>query len=113
LDLANEALGVFVASYSGEYRHPTAGSYLISPTHCASAPLTEWSISASGTLVPPPELAPFIGDKPEPARIAQIKARQEAAARRQRQPGAAGWSPEEREEQRQREAIARIFRRKR
>lgn len=113
LDLANELLGVFVASYSGEYCHPTAGSYLISPTHYASAPLEEWRISESGTLAPPPELVPFIGDKPTPARIAQIRARQEAAARRQRQPGDAGWVPEDREEQRRQEALARIFRRKR
>lgn len=85
LEVANESLGVFVTSYSGEYRHPTAAKYIFSPTHYASAPLKEWSMSASGTLVPPPELVPSIGDKPTPARIAQIKARQEAAARRKRQ----------------------------
>lgn len=127
LNLAHESIGVLVANYAGEYRHPTAEEQMRVPTHYASAPLMEWGISgASGALVPPPEMAEYIGEKPEPARIAQIKARREAAERppkpQWQPPGASSdhykssaseWSPREREQQRQREAIARIFGRNR
>jgi hypothetical protein len=44
------------------------------PTHYASAPLREWSISTSGALVPSPGLADYIGKKPEFARLAQLTA---------------------------------------
>lgn len=58
-----------------------------SPTYYASAPLSEWRLSGAGSLVPPPRIAEFIGDKPEPARVAQLKAHREALARRtSRQP---------------------------
>ncbi|MET3934933.1 competence protein CoiA family protein [Arthrobacter sp. OAP107] len=87
LDMEYESLGVLVAMYGGSYRHPTAEQYLVSPTHYASAPLSEWRLSGAGSLVPPPGMAEFIGDKPEPARLAQLKAHREALARRtSRQP---------------------------
>jgi hypothetical protein len=52
------------------------------PTHNASAPLSEWRLSDAGSLVPPPGIAELIGDKPEPARLAQLKAHREARAGR-------------------------------
>ncbi|MEV7132098.1 competence protein CoiA family protein [Arthrobacter sp. NPDC093128] len=61
LDMAYESLGVLVAKDSGRYRHPTAERYILSPTHYASAPLSEWSLSDAGSLVPPPGMAEFIG----------------------------------------------------
>ncbi|MBD1591121.1 hypothetical protein HC744_03595 [Arthrobacter sp. S1_S22] len=84
LDMEYESLGVLVAMYSGSYRHPTAQQYLVPPTHYASAPLSEWRLSDAGSLMPPPGIAEFIGDKPEPARLAQLKAHREAHARRTR-----------------------------
>lgn len=126
MDMAHESIGVLVASYAAGYRHPTAEGQILSPTHYASAPLTEWGISASGALAPPPEMAEYIGDKPEPTRVAQIKAHREATARPPKpawhpssassnpyEGSASGWSRNEREQQRQREAIASIFGRKR
>jgi hypothetical protein len=65
--MEQEFLGVLVAMYGGSYRHPTAERYLVPPTHYASAPLSEWRLSGAGSLVPPPGIAQFIGDKPEPA----------------------------------------------
>jgi hypothetical protein len=125
LDMEHESIGVLVARYPTGYRHPTAERHLRPPTHYASAPLAEWGISASGSLVPSPEMAEYIGDKPEPARLAQLKALQEAAARppqpQRQRPGASSehykssaseWSPSEREQQRINEAIGRIFGRK-
>ena len=127
--------------YSGSYRHPTAERYLMTPTHYASAPLSEWRLSDAGSLVPPPGIAEFIGHKPEPARLAQLKTHREALARRtSRQPatpverrtdalrqyrsrtsysqvlGASASSARidpEREAQREAEAIERIMGRKR
>jgi hypothetical protein len=81
LDVEHESLGVLVADYSRGYRHPTAEGRILSPTHYAAAPLAEWSIAATGALVPPPGMAEFIGDKPEPARLAQLNAHREAVAR--------------------------------
>jgi hypothetical protein len=80
LDMGYESLGVLVAMYSGSYRHPTAERYLVPPTHYASAPLLEWKLSDAGALMPPPGIAEFIGDKPEPARLAQLKTHREARA---------------------------------
>jgi Competence protein CoiA-like family len=123
LDMEHEELGVLVARYPNGYRHPTAERYILTPSHYASAPLSEWNISASGSLLPPPEMAEYIGDKPEAARRAQLKAHLEPAARPP-QPGASSnhygsgtsdggeWSPSEREQQRINEALARIFSRK-
>lgn len=82
LDMAYESLGVLVAKDSGSYRHPTAERYILSPTHYASAPLSAWSLSDEGSLVPPPGMSEFIGDKPKSARLAQLKAHREALARR-------------------------------
>ncbi|MFH5877291.1 competence protein CoiA family protein [Arthrobacter sp. NA-172] len=82
LDTEYGSLGVFVAMYSGSYRHPTAERYLVPPTHYASAPLSEWSLSNEGSLVPPPGMSEFIADKPELARLAQLKAHREARAGR-------------------------------
>jgi hypothetical protein len=141
LDMEYETLGVLVAMYSGSYRHPTAERYFLSPTHHASVPLSEWRLSDAGSLVPPPGIAEFIGDKPEPARLAQLKDHREALARRtSRQPatplerrtdalrqyrsrtsysqvlGASASAPRidpEREAQREAEAIERIMGRKR
>lgn len=79
LDMEQESIGILVANYSNGYRHPTAEKHVRAPTHYASASLSEWSISASGALVPPPGLAEYIGEKPESARLAQLRAhRQEA-----------------------------------
>lgn len=127
LDMAHESIGILVANYAGDYRHPTAEGHILSPTHYASAPLAEWGISTSGALEPPPQMAQYIGEKPEPARLVQIKAHWEAAARPSKPPwqpppdatsehyksSTSGWRPSEREQQRQREAISRIFGRNR
>lgn len=82
IDMEYESLGVLVAMYGGSYRHPTAERHLVSPTHYASAPLSEWRLSDTGSLVPPHGMAEFVGDKPEPARLAQLKVHREALARR-------------------------------
>ncbi|MGN7201405.1 competence protein CoiA [Arthrobacter sp. SAFR-044] len=82
LDMEYETLGVLVAMYSGNYRHPTAERYLVPPTHYASAPISEWSLSDAGSLVPPPGMAEFIGDKPESTRVTQLKDHREARAGR-------------------------------
>lgn len=131
LDMEHEEIGIFVASYSGRYRHPTAEGYLCAPTHYASAPLVEWGISATGALVPPAALGEFIGNKPESARSAQLQAHRERTAGPARQapaPGPRATPPRqrqqdaafpsqtprvvsEREQQRIDETIARIFRR--
>jgi hypothetical protein len=79
MDMEHEEIGVLVANYGGDYRHPTAERHLLGPTHYAAAPLAEWSISASGSLVPPPEMAEYIGDKPESARVAQLRTHREGA----------------------------------
>lgn len=141
LDMEHEEIGVLVAPYGNEYRHPTAENYVVVPTYYASAPLAEWDISASGSLVPPPEMAEYIGDKPEFARIAQLKDHREASARRALAPrrpmslerrmqavsqhagasigqvlgpsGSAPWHDAEREAERKAEAIERIMRSKR
>lgn len=138
LDMEHEEIGVMVANYAGKWRHPTNERYLRPPTHYASAPLTEWGISASGSLTPPPGMAEHIGDKPEPARIAQLNDHRNPPVKPpvyQPQPPAAssgrywsvsrsGWGQQgvggsapyidpEREEQRRQEAIARVMRRKR
>lgn len=138
LDLAHEEIGVLVADYSGHYRHPTAEGRIIKPTHYAAASLAEWGISATGSLVPPPGMADYIGDKPEAARVAQLNdhrnppatppkpAWQPAASSASRywsvtrsgwgQRGVGGSAPyidPEREELRKQEAIKEIMRRKR
>lgn len=81
LDMEEESIGILVANYSSGYRHPTAEEHLRVPTHYASAPLADWSISASGVLMPPPGLAEYIGDKPEAARLAQLRTHRQAAPR--------------------------------
>ncbi|MBT2568093.1 hypothetical protein J7I84_16630 [Arthrobacter sp. ISL-85] len=141
LDMEHEEIGVLVEPYGNEYRHPTAERHVRLPTYYASAPLSEWGISASGSLVPPPEMAEYIGDKPESGRLAQLKDYREAPARRAptparpmsrgrrmqavRQYGSASpgqvlepsrGAPRrdrDREAQRQAEAIERIMRKKR
>lgn len=141
LDMEHEEIGVLVAPYGNEYRHPTAERHVLIPTYYASAPLAEWDMSASGSLVPPPEMAEYIGDKPESARVAQLKDYREATARRALAPGrtmsverrvqafrqygsASPWQVQgpsgsaprrdaEREAQRQAEAIERIMRSRR
>ena len=64
LDMEHKEIGVMVANYSGIYLHPTAEKRIIKPTHHAAAPLAEWGISASGSLVPPPGMAEYIVDNP-------------------------------------------------
>ncbi|MDF9752807.1 competence protein CoiA family protein [Arthrobacter sp. ES3-54] len=137
LDMEHEEIGVMVASYSGTYRNPTAEHRIITPTHYAAAPLAEWGISASGSLVPPPEMAEYIGDKPEPRRVAQLNDHRNPPAKPPKQPwqppaspsnqywsafrsgsgrspgGHAPYIDPEREEQRKQEAIKEIMRRKR
>lgn len=124
LDMEQESIGVLVANYSGRYRHPTAENHVLVPTHYASAPLPEWGISASGALVPPPDMAGYIGDKPEPARLAQLRTHRERATRPPEAPPRrthvplpqrhVSYSPDETpmnaaEQQRINDAIARIF----
>ena len=127
LDMEHEEIGVLVANYPNGYRHPTAEGYLLIPTHYASAPLSEWSISASGALVPPPDMAEYIGQKPEPARLAQLRAEREAATRPPEPPAQQQVSPDlfdlrqqvsaypykkaagDAEQQRINEAVERIF----
>ncbi|MEO3931446.1 competence protein CoiA family protein [Micrococcaceae bacterium Sec7.4] len=99
LDMEHEEIGVLVADYAGQYRHPTAEGRIVRPTHYAAAPLTEWGVSASGSLVPPPEMAAYIGDKPEPRRVAQLNDHRNPPAKppvnRPQQPGASSgryWS---------------------
>lgn len=138
LDMEHEEIGVMVASYAGEYRHPTAESRIIKPTHYAVAPLAEWGISASGSLVPPPGMAQYIGDKPEPRKVAQLNDHRNPPAKPPKQPlqppapssggywsvtrsgwgqrGAGGSAPyidPEREEQRKQAVIKEIMSRKR
>ncbi|WP_458107695.1 hypothetical protein M1D51_19515 [Arthrobacter sp. R3-55] len=81
LDLEHESMGILVANYTTGYRHPTAEQHMRTPTHFASAPLPEWRISATGTLVPPPGLGKYIGEKPELARLTQLKAYRQGARR--------------------------------
>lgn len=137
LDLANEEIGVLVADYAEQYRHPTAEGRIIKPTHYAAAPLTEWGICASGSLVPPRGMAEYIGDKPEPSRLAQLNDHRNPPTKPTKQPwqppaapssqywsafrssggrdtvGRAPYIDPEREEQRKQEAIKQIMRRKR
>ncbi|MFS0717332.1 competence protein CoiA family protein [Arthrobacter sp. 1P04PC] len=138
LDMEYEEIGIMVADYAGRYRHPTAESRIIRPTHYAAASLTEWGLSAVGSLVPPPEMAEYIGDKPEPRRVAQLNDHRNPPAKplgnppQQQgassgkywsvtrsgwgQPGVGGRAPyidPEREEQRRLDAIARIMSKKR
>lgn len=124
LDVEEESIGVLVANYSSGYRHPTAEDQVRVPTHYASAPLAEWSISAAGVLVPPPGLAEYIGDKPESARLAQLRAYREGTTRpveapsrrsyraplqREVPPSLAEKGYSEAEIQRINDAVARIF----
>lgn len=128
LDMEQESIGILVANYSSRYRHPTAEDQLRIPTHYASAPLGEWSISASGVLVPPTSLAEYIGDKPESARREQLRAHREGATRppeapsrrplrpvlqRQVSPSLYERGANVAEDQRIDDAIARIFGRNR
>jgi hypothetical protein len=128
LDMEQESIGILVANYSSGYRHPTAEGQVRVPTHYASAPLSEWSISASGALVPPPGLAEYIGDKPESARLAQLRTHRQAATRppeapsrrppeapsqRQVSPSLYERGTNVAEDQRIDDAIARIFGRNR
>lgn len=123
LDMEEESIGILVARYSNGYRHPTAEEQVRVPTHYASAPLSEWSISASGALAPPPGLAEYIGEKPESARLSQLRdlrqvATRPAKSRSQRPPEAPSrrppeapshWQASPEESQRINDAIARIF----
>lgn len=125
LDMEHDSLGILVAIYPDGYRHPTAKDHLRIPTHYASAPLLEWSISDSGKLVPPPRLTKYVGEKPESARLAQLRAHREGAkkppkAHPQQRPYAPSlrlpeapsqWQASPEEKQRITDAIARIFRR--
>lgn len=137
LDMEHEEIGIMVANYSGEYRHPTAEKRIITPSHYAAAPLAEWGISASGSLVPPPGMAEYIGDKPGPSRVAQLNDHRNPPAKppvyRPQPPpapsgqywrafrsgggrgpgGSAPYIDPEREEQRMQEAIARVMSRER
>lgn len=81
LDMERESIGILVANYSSGYRHPTAEERVRVPTHFASAPLSEWDISASGALPPPLGLAEYIGDKSESARLAQLRKHRQAATK--------------------------------
>ncbi|UKA73422.1 competence protein CoiA family protein [Arthrobacter sp. FW306-06-A] len=81
LDMEEELIGILVANYSSGYRHPTAENDMRVPTHYAAAPIAEWTISAAGVLVPPPGLAEYIGDKPEFARLQQLRAYREGTTR--------------------------------
>lgn len=124
LDMEQESIGILVANYSSGYRHPTAEGHVLIPTHYASAPLSEWSISASGALVPPPSLAEYIGDTPAWARLAQLRTHRQAATRppeapsrrppeapsqRQVSPSLYERGADVAEDQRIDDAIARIF----
>ncbi|MDQ0633704.1 hypothetical protein QFZ40_001613 [Arthrobacter pascens] len=122
LDMEHESIGILVANYPNRYRHPTAEKHMRAPTHYGSAPLPEWSISASGALVPPRGLAEYIGEKPEPARLAQLRAHRERATRRpeaasrrppetpsQQQDSPGLYETNDKEKQRINDAVARIF----
>ncbi|WP_309124099.1 competence protein CoiA family protein [Arthrobacter sp.] len=131
LDMEHDSLGIFIANHGGGYRHPTAEKHLRPPTHYAAAPLTEWSISATGALVPPLGMTEYLGDKPEHARRHQLAMHWEAVAREPRPSAAPPLQPrvvlpekhapsggyETRvdpvEQQRISEAIARIFNKER
>lgn len=118
LDMEDDSLGILVAKYPNGYRHPTAEPLLKRPTHYACAPLSDWSVTASGTLAPPEGFATYIGEKHERARLAQLTAHREAFAParppehplpQQVSPSACRGPASEAEQQRIKEAIARIF----
>jgi hypothetical protein len=127
LDMEEKSIGILVAYYSNGYRHPTAEGHMRVPTHYASAPLSEWGVSASGFLVPPSDLTEYIGEKPDSDRREQLKAQREGVKRMleassrglpvdysSRQPdNSAQFRKSLEERQRIEEAVARIFGRKR
>lgn len=73
IDVEEELLGVLVADYAGQYLHPTSGSYMTAPTHYAAAPMSEWTVSEHGALVPPPELDVHVGTRPTLDRLARLE----------------------------------------
>ena len=93
LDMEHDSLGIFIVNHGGGYRHPTAEKHLRPPTHYAAAPLTEWSISATGALVPPLEMTEYLSDKPEHARRHQFTMHREAVAREPRPSAAPPLQP--------------------
>lgn len=137
LDLANEELGVLVADYAGQLPPPHGrGPHHRTPIHYAAAPLTEWGISASGSLVPPPGMAEYIAislNRPDLPSSMTTEAHPRShpssrgSRRRPRQVstgspsvpggrdtvGRAPYIEPEREEQCKQEAIKQIMRRKR
>lgn len=79
LDLQHEEIGILVARTPFGYRHPTAGDFLVRPTHYAAAPLPRWSLSVDGALLPPEELLEFIGTKLPGERQAQLERHRDQA----------------------------------